>query len=231
MQIAVISDLHLGAGDRADTFGHDEHEFLRFLRYLEQNFERIVLLGGIWEALTGARYGDAAGALTRARAAHPEIADRFRTRQYHYVHGNHDIIAGLTERAPEELEWHVDGTRILFTHGHHHDVLIRKARWLSEFGGWILRLRMSPLYSAFSAPDALRSGHTADSNRCPFQRWATSLARLRGADVVVTGHTHQASRAEHGNNLFLTSGSCAEGKYSFLGMDTRRGDYGVHSTW
>ena len=45
MQIAVISDLHLGAGGAADGFGHDDGDFLRFLRFLERNFERIVLLG------------------------------------------------------------------------------------------------------------------------------------------------------------------------------------------
>lgn len=31
MQIAVISDLHLGSGGPVDLFGHDDYEFLRFL--------------------------------------------------------------------------------------------------------------------------------------------------------------------------------------------------------
>ena len=52
MKIAVISDLHLGRGDAADLFGHDDAEFLRFLDFLEGNFERIVLLGDIFETLT-----------------------------------------------------------------------------------------------------------------------------------------------------------------------------------
>ena len=34
MQLAVISDLHLGRGDRSDRFGHEDSEFLRFLRQL-----------------------------------------------------------------------------------------------------------------------------------------------------------------------------------------------------
>ena len=72
-----ISDLHLGLGDRTDGFGHEDGAFLRFLRHLEANFERIVLLGDIWETLTGPRWGDAAASLSAARAAHPEIARRF----------------------------------------------------------------------------------------------------------------------------------------------------------
>ncbi len=34
MEIAVISDLHLGAGDSADGFGHEDSEFLKFLEFL-----------------------------------------------------------------------------------------------------------------------------------------------------------------------------------------------------
>jgi predicted phosphodiesterase len=227
MKIAVISDLHLG--------GHDESEFLRFLRFLESNFERIVLLGDIWETLTGIRYGNAAAELDRARDAHPEIARRFRQPRYTYIHGNHDIVAGITERAPEALELRADGMRLLFTHGHHHDVLIRRARWLSELGvwlgGWILRLRLSPLYSAFNSLDEFRSGIAVDGTRCSFQRWAMSVARTRGADVVVTGHTHFANRTEHGAGLFLNSGSCANGKYSYLSIDTRSSSFGVHTSF
>jgi hypothetical protein len=44
VDIAVISDLHLGSDDPSDSFGHDAAEFLRFLTYLESNFEQVVLL-------------------------------------------------------------------------------------------------------------------------------------------------------------------------------------------
>ena len=37
MSIAVISDLHLGARPATDSFGHDDGEFLRFLRFLDQD--------------------------------------------------------------------------------------------------------------------------------------------------------------------------------------------------
>src|SRR6185436_5928367 len=118
MQIAVISDLHLGAGDAADGFGHDDGDFLRFLRFLERNFERIVLLGDIWETLTGALPGSPVEELHKARQSHQEIAKRFSRSQYLYVHGNHDLIAGAAEGAPDELFLDADGVRLMFTHGH-----------------------------------------------------------------------------------------------------------------
>ena len=230
MHIAVISDLHLGSGGPADLFGHDDHEFLRFLHFLEKNFERVVLLGDIWETLTGRHFGQAAAELAHARAHHREIAARFRTPKYRYVHGNHDIVAS-TEGAPEELLLGANGVRVLFTHGHQNDPIARR---LSEIGvwlgGWVRRLGSSTLYELGRRMDAKRGGDRETAS-CNFQRWAMSAATAREADVVVTGHTHAAARAEHGDRLFLNSGSCAEGKYSFCTLDTQGGRYSVHDSW
>lgn len=235
MQIAVISDLHLGTGGPADSFGHEDAEFLRFLRFIERNFERIVLLGDVWETLTGLQPGRPEVELPRAREAHPEIARRFARAKYSYVHGNHDIVAGAVEQAPEELVLHADGVRLLFTHGHQNDPIVRSARWLSELGvwvgAWIRRVGLGPLYTLARTLDTIRSGATEAGRTHDFQRWAVGVARLRSADVVVTGHTHVAGMAEHGDRLFLNSGSCSEGKISFLSIDTRAGKYAHHSEW
>lgn len=233
MQIAVISDLHLGTRDRSDVFRHEESRFLRFLDFLESSFERIVLLGDVWETLTPAWPCDPKEALRRCREAHPEIARRFERPRYTYVHGNHDLVAGAAERVPDELTIDDRGTRILFTHGHHHDALFRRARWASELGvwigAWILRLGLESVYGVLNAADAVRAGVAVDARRCTFQRWAVSLAGARRADVVVTGHTHVPVRSEHAGALFLNSGSCAEGRFSFSSLDTARGVYAVNS--
>ncbi len=235
MKLAVISDLHLGPGDRSDVFRHRDERFLAFLTFLESNFERIILLGDIWETLTPTWPRSPADALRRARVAHPEIARRFERPSYTYVHGNHDIVAGSVERVPEELTLVHRGTRLLFTHGHHHDLLIRKARWISELGVWLgghlLRWGLSPLYRMFDLADQFRSGVATEPGRCTFQRWAVGLAGARSADVVVTGHTHVPLRVEHPNALFLNSGSCAYEKFSFLSLDVNAGNYAVHTTW
>lgn len=231
MKLAVISDLHLGAGDLADGFGHDDGEFLRFLKHLESNFERIVLLGDIWETLQSRRLGGMRQELLLAREAHPEIARRFERPQYHYVHGNHDLVAG-TFGVPDEVAIEADGVRLLFTHGHQNDDLIQRRRWLSELGvwlgGWIRRVGLQAFYRLCAKIDEARGGLSLDGTRCAFQRWAMDLAAQREFDVVVTGHTHRAARTEHGSRLFLNSGSCSDGQLSFLSIDTRRGDYAVN---
>lgn len=231
MKIAVISDLHLGAGDKADGFGHDDAEFLRFLNFLENNFERVVLLGDIWETLQPRLLGSAAAELQRARHAHAEIAARFEGPRYRYLHGNHDLIAGAFG-APEELCFQADGVRLLFTHGHQNDDLMQRRLWLSKLGvwlgGWIRRVGLDAFYRLCARIDGARGGLSLDGSRCDFQRWAVGEAARREADIVVTGHTHLATRNEHGSRLFLNSGSCSQGALSFLSIDTRRAEYSVN---
>ncbi len=235
MEIAVISDLHLGTGGKADGFGHPDPDFERFLGFLERNFERIVLLGDIWETLTGRWPGDPASELRLARESHLSIARRFEQPRYVYVHGNHDLIAGAVDGAPDEYWLHADGQRFLFTHGHQNDNLIQRRRWLSELGvwigGWIRRVGASALYRLCAELDERRGGALLDAATCPFQRWAIALATEREADVVVTGHTHLPAHTEHGARVFLNSGTCAEGQLNFLSLDTRAGRYGVHSSF
>lgn len=233
MQIAVISDLHLGSGGPTDLFGHDDYEFLKFLEFLERNFERIVLLGDIWETLTGRTFGDPALELKLAREHHREIERRFRRPRYTYIYGNHDLVARNVDRAPELLTLNADGVRLVFSHGHQGDQLTSRHRWLSEIGvwlgAWIRRMGLHAAYTFLSRLESLREGAGAESTRCVVRRWALEQAKTCAADVIVAGHTHVPIRAEHGPCLFLNSGSCAEGRLSFLSLDTRRAEYAVHA--
>ncbi len=234
MKLAVISDLHLGPGDRTDLFGHDDTEFLKFLRFLEGNFERIVLLGDIWETLTSKVPWSPRQALTACRRSHPELARRFDGPQYRYIHGNHDLVAGWMG-TPGHWDVDVDGIRLHFTHGHDHDLLIRRARWLSEFGvcfgAWLRRAGLAAFYRTFEQMDRWATSSATDPDRCTFQRWAFDRAEKRQADVIVTGHTHVPVRSERNSQLFLNSGTCSYGKTTFLAMDTKAGDYRICHDW
>lgn len=231
-QVAVISDLHLGSGGRTDSFGHDDAEFLRFLRHLENNFERIVLLGDIWETLTAATPGAQLTELCRAQTYHREIHERFLRPKYRYVFGNHDLVAGRHQGASEEFAIEDRGMRILFSHGHQGDSLCAHARWISEMGvwagAWLRRLGLAPVYAYFAGMERQRARAL---DRCVVRRWAVSEAESRAADIVVTGHTHVPAKAEDGHCLFLNSGTCAEGEISFLSLDTARGEYQVHASY
>ena len=236
MRIAVISDLHLGCRDAVDRFGHDTTAFVRFLQFLEGNFERIVLLGDVYETLTARTPLRHAHELARVRDAHPELVRRFARPQYAYVHGNHDLVARRVLGAPEQLVLEAGGVRVLFTHGHPHDWVIRHTRGLAELavwaGAWLRRAGLGPLYRAFDAVDVwLHHGAGQTVQHRSFQAWSLARAASVAADVVVTGHTHHALRAEHGARLFLNSGSCADGQLSFLALDTAAGTYTLHSGW
>ena len=150
------------------------------------------------------------------------------------MHGNHDLIAGV-QGTPDELVIQTGGARILFTHGHQNDDLVQRRRWLSDLGvwlgGWIRRLGLGALYRLLNELDEKRGGLSLDSTRCSFQKWAMALATEREFDVMVTGHTHLAANALHGDRLFLNSGSCSEGQFSFLSMDTARANYAVNTSF
>jgi predicted phosphodiesterase len=235
VKIAVISDLHLGVGDRSDRFGHDGSCFLRFLRFLEANFERIVLLGDIWDPMTTPERVPAPEGLRRCREAHRALSDRFETKPYVYVHGNHDLAAEPLLGAPAHCEVEADRVRILFTHGHHHDILVRRLPWLSELGiwlgSWLLRVNLGVPFRWFDRIDNLHSGVSGNASSCSFQRSAVETARAQRADVVVTGHTHLPLKAQHDDVLFLNSGTCVDGRLSFLSLDTARGDFAVNTGW
>ena len=64
-----------------------------------------------------------------------------------------------------------------------------------------------------------------------FQRAAMTWAAANEVDIVVTGHTHHGVVAPHGDRLFLNSGSCAEGRFSYLAMDTTAGKYSLQTCW
>lgn len=235
MPIAVISDLHIGRGGPRDPFGHRDNEFLRFLDYLEANFRRIVLLGDVWETLHGGAPFTATRRLRLARQAHPQLAERFASPRYTYLHGNHDRIAERVDGAPAELVVHEGGTRLLFMHGHLYDWIIRRALWVSEFGSWvgggIVRLGLTRVMAAIDRLQAGLRRPSADPERCPFQTWAYAVARERQADVVVTAHTHLLGHSQQGGQVYLNSGTCRGGQFSFAALDPRSGRYSIHTSW
>src|SRR5690606_18063049 len=177
-----------------DSFGHVDSEFLRFLTFLESNFERVVLLGDIWETLTSRSPFSARRGLAESRARHHEIARRFTRPSYTYIHGNHDLVAAEVDGALEQWQLEVDGKRLLFMHGHPYDGLIRMARHIVELGvflgGWIRRAGWHRLYHRLDQLDQRRSAVSLDAARCGFQDWAMNVASRAETDIVVTGHTH-----------------------------------------
>ena len=237
MRIAVISDLHLAADPRVNQFGHEPAAFHRFLDFLEGDFEKIVLGGDIWECLRGRLPGRPGDELRRARAAHPDFAERFAGPQYIALAGNHDepLHAHGTR-----LRWllDTDGVRVLFTHGHEFDWLYAHAPAASHainFGaGWLARAGMSGSDAAVFDLEAAVIGIRSEPRQDWIQRQALKAAAGADADVVVMGHTHVPGvhcHVEHGGRLYMNSGTCSGGQTHWLAIDTARGVYRFNDCW
>ncbi len=100
----------------------------------------MVLLGDVWETLRSRRPRAQAAELALVRAVHPEIAARFRGPRYHYIHGNHDLVGSVVDRAPDYWATTIGKTHLYFTHGHAYDWHWQRARWLGELGSWAGRV-------------------------------------------------------------------------------------------
>jgi predicted phosphodiesterase len=227
MQIAVLSDLHLGPGGPTDRFGHDDAAFLRFFDRLARDFEQIVLLGDVYETLAPHAPGLRAqrAELLRCQAAHPLVAARLHGPRVRWIAGNHDLVAHRLGWAPLAWDLRVDGLRLHFTHGHILDPFSHGARRVSEWAfwlvGWLMRAGLGGLVRRLETLDELLSGANADPSRCAFLRAAAALAMEREVDLLVTGHTHRGGCFEVADRVVLNSGSSALGRREFLAIDTR----------
>ena len=229
MELAVISDLHIGRGDRTDPFRGRDTQLLGFLDFLERQFERIILLGDIFETLHARWPGHSTRELSNCLQAHPAVAQRLLNRnRYRYIFGNHDLPARVVLGARAEEVLDADGMRILFLHGHLFDRMFQRPHRFTELSIWlagmIKRSGMHKLHRLLSEVDNRFHGVARRPDRCSFQRWALQLADRRGADSVVTGHTHQG-RVVQGRRLYLNSGCCFKESFEYLSLDTRQGRF------
>lgn len=233
MRIAAISDLHIGARDRTDGFGHEVAGFLAFLDGLERTHDRIVLLGDIYQTDHGVLPSGRARArhLHAARARLPELAARFGAPPYVYVHGNHDEIAADEIGAATIHE--APGTfSTLFIHGHQFDPVAREAPRLADLGTWTCgRLRaagLRPLAVWLEGRDVAVKDRRFRGPGGPYARAASRLARTHGTPIVVMGHTHVPSVTPIREGLAINTGTCSHGRRMWASIDTEAGTATVH---
>ena len=238
MQIAVISDLHLGKKDRLDQFNRNqgaEAQLYILLRYLENHVDKIVLLGDVFETLRS-RTLNYESRLRAILKHYPKISNKLlNNNKYTLIQGNHDIITGKVLKAPEMLKIRDNGTSIVFFHGHQLDPVTGDF-WVKNFermgvwfGGWLERMgidvtRKSNVSSKLKAlNDQWKVGK--------FEKAAAALAPELGADIVVTGHSHHPMKVEFDEALFLNSGTRVCGRQDLVLIDTSAHTYDVHKTF
>jgi UDP-2,3-diacylglucosamine pyrophosphatase LpxH len=211
----ILSDLHLGS----DTSRAGDAT-----RVLKDNlFRRLILLGDIFADLNFRR-------LTKEHWKFlgyiRKLSNPKRNIEVVWVEGNHDH--GLTDvmshlvgvRVFEEYAWEFEGIRHLAIHGHQFDRVLAKRLRLNYFGTLLylqlqkLDLKGKPLARLIDRLNTrwLRMSEKVASG-------ALSHARLRKADRIFCGHTHEAMHEQRDGVDYFNTGGWVDSKPSYITID------------
>jgi UDP-2,3-diacylglucosamine pyrophosphatase LpxH len=235
MQIAVLSDLHLGEKDKLDQFHRHvgaEQKLYHLLNYLEGHVDKIILLGDIFETLRG-RTMNTRTTLVNILQTYPEFTNKILDNdKYELLQGNHDLITVDLLNAKENLIIKDRGQNMCFFHGHQLDPEVADF-WTRNFehfgvwaGGWFARMGLDWTRSMneMSKQKALRHEWVA----AKFEEKAAQLGRAAGCNIVVTGHSHHPMKVEYGDTLYLNSGTRVAARQDLIIIDTAATTYDIY---
>lgn len=230
MKIAAISDLHIGATERSDSFGHKEEDFLRFLDGLEATSDRIVLLGDIYQTDHGWLPGESMAKKLLSLAQERLAAFTARTARtpYLWVHGNHDAVTASVLGAHTSVVLGDGDFKVKFTHGDAFDPVLQGLKGLSEVGTWLAgRIRAAGLQGVaeyLEDQDVNTKARLHQTPDGPYVRGARGLMASEGVSAVVMGHTHVPMRAEVHGGVVANTGTCSRGRFMGVRVDTDTGE-------
>ncbi|WP_320052881.1 metallophosphoesterase [uncultured Acetobacteroides sp.] len=221
MNVLVISDLHLGNGDRFGTFEWSNADFIAMLKQVVESYriDQVVLNGDILE-LYKYRFRD-------AYLKNKELMRYFKSIKPIVIKGNHDFISPIG--VFHHTIVNAQGKKIYFEHGHDADFL--NGTRIGRAIGFGLHLLLKRLIGIRWVEDVYFSTIEGleDINRIPrkyntYKYLKHALKLLRSYDVVVLGHTH---KVESHNTYYLNSkkqycntGSCTLGRFQGVVLDT-----------
>jgi len=227
MKIACISDLHIGDTGNADSFRHSENLFLRFLDYLEDRNDLIVLNGDIFETHKSRIPGRHLEQLERIREKYPALTERFSWKNYILISGNHDCILEKLGYPQSHLITGENNDRYLFLHGHQFDPIRSAGKippTVTWAFGWLERLGWKNAESHFSWLDEEIGNITGGNNVFLLDDGARSLCARSPCNSslhVIMGHTHERPRiAFIDENVYINTGACLKGRLQFAQIDT-----------
>ena len=212
----ILSDLHLGSEiSRAE-------QATRMLR--ENRFRRLILLGDIFSDLN---FGRLTKPHWKFLGYIRKLSNPKRGIEVVWVEGNHDrglsnIMSHLVGvKVYEEYEWEFEGRRHLAIHGHQFDRFAVNNLLLSTVGT-LLHLQLQKLdfkgkrFSRFL--DRLNARWLRLSEKVA--SGAILHARMRHADRVFCGHTHQAQFREREGVAYYNSGSWTDFPPTYITVDS-----------
>jgi UDP-2,3-diacylglucosamine pyrophosphatase LpxH len=222
MRLAAFGDLHLGHHPRLDKFAGREDFLLHFCDHLEQHYDRVILLGDIYQTDYGPLPGSRPDVLSAVLERYPRISRRWSQAPYQHVFGNHDLITRSMLDAPESLHFEDDGWRVWLIHGHQFDPLIGRGMRpyrVTWFMGGLRRLGLSILADVLEGPVFVRMQRAA-RRLGALDVTARALLETGQHDVVVMGHSHLQSCAPFGDGVYANSGMGTPFELPFVSIDT-----------
>ena len=212
----ILSDLHLGSEiSRAK-------QATRMLR--ENRFRRLILLGDIFSDLN---FGRLTKPHWKFLGYIRKLSNPKRGIEVVWVEGNHDrglsnLMSHLVGvKVYQEYEWEFEGRRHLAIHGHQFDRFAVNNLLLSTVGT-LLHLQLQKLdfrgkrFSRFL--DRLNARWLRLSAKVA--SGAILHARMRQANRVFCGHTHQAQFCEREGVAYYNSGSWTDFPPTYLTIDS-----------
>ncbi len=227
MRLAICSDFHLGRRDRTDRFGHDIPRFHAYLDFLEASADQVVLLGDILDTHHG-RIPLAFFREVRIISGHyAGLVDRLLGGRFKVVAGNHDACLTQLPGITQEAIFEAHGRRLLLMHGHQFDRLIATSPTLCALGNYLGgAAERHGIKGALALldwiDDAANGGVKIDRNAL-YREKAVALARERGVDTIVLGHTHQQDCHARQGITYLNVGANLDGRFEYGFVDMASG--------
>jgi UDP-2,3-diacylglucosamine pyrophosphatase LpxH len=196
-------------------------EAAEFLKSFE--FQKLILLGDIFEDLNFNRLREEdwkfIALLTRLS----------KTRKVRWVEGNHDrglakIFAALTgAKVYKVYVWRHKNKKYLAIHGHQFDNFLVDNALLS-----LIAVKLYNFIQLIDFKDKRMSryvkreskGWMRNSEKVAAR--AVLYARLRGADYIFCGHTHQAMQEKRGKIRYFNSGSWTDVPSTYITADGKK---------
>jgi predicted phosphodiesterase len=220
MNLLIISDLHIGTGDRFGTFGWDSDKFIDTIEKIKSTFkiDKTILNGDIYELY---KYK-----IKDIIEKQKKLVEYLGRDEFIYIRGNHDLVNdfGLDKYILKNSA----GKTIYFEHGHNADFLngTSAGRIISRiFFKFLKKIILSGFFNKLyiklvEHDEELHS--VRKYNTYSYLKYALRL--LKHYDVVILGHTHKVETHKtyylNQKKKYLNSGSCCLGRFQGIILNT-----------
>jgi UDP-2,3-diacylglucosamine pyrophosphatase LpxH len=212
----IISDVHLGIA------GSKPQELSRFLRY--NTCETLLLNGDIIDGWELKKYGSWKVKHTRFFKVVMKMMEEHHTKVV-YLHGNHDdFLDNILPLTIGNLSIQLDyiheslGKRYYVVHGDIFDSVTTNLKWIAKLGslGYNVLLWVNKLYNSirkmmgkrpYSFSQYIKTRvKSAVSPTSKFEKQLTELAKFKGCQGIICGHTHRPAIKMLGEVMYMNSG-------------------------